>query len=87
MVSASVVFALLFLANDPEKFCLKGMGLKRKKDKYQEGRERALPVKTFVSLPMLIRQSQGKKVSGMSYTRPCSIPYGRGEVQPTVSKY
>ena len=70
---------LWLLPNDPEKGCLKGMGLKMKEDKYQEGRERALPVKTSVSLPMLIGQTGGKKVSGMSYTRQGSIPYGRGE--------
>lgn len=84
--SLSCVFGLLFLPNDPEKVFLKGMGLKRKEDNYQEGRERALPVKSSVSPPMLIGQSGGKKVSGMSYTRQGSIPYGRGEVQPTASR-
>jgi len=81
MVSAflNCGFGLLFLPNDPEKICLKGMGLKRKGEKYQAGRERALPAKTSVSLPMLAGQREGK-VSAMSYIRQGSIAYGRREV-------
>lgn len=83
MVSAflSYVCGLLFLPNNPEKVCLNGMRLK-KEDKYQE--EKDLPVKTSMSLPMLIMQSRGKKVSGVSYTRHGSIPCGRGEIWLTV---
>lgn len=84
MVSAflSYVCGLLFLPNNPEKVCLNEMRLKKKEDKYQE--EKDLPVKSSMSLLMLIMRSRGKKVSGVSYTRHGSIPSGRGEVWLTI---
>lgn len=77
MVSAflSYMFGLLFLPNNPKKVCLKGMRLKKEEDKYQE--EKDPPVKTPMSLPMLVMQSRGKKVSGVSHTRHGSISCGR----------
>lgn len=79
MVSAflSYVFGLLFLPNNPEKVCLRGMRLK-KEDKYQE--EKDLPMKIPMSFPVLVMQSRGKKVCGMSYTRHGSVSCGKGEV-------
>lgn len=76
----SCVFGLSIFPSDLEKVCLNGMGLRRKEDKYQEGRERARPGKDSVILPILRGQSRGKEVSGMGYTRQGSIPHGRGKV-------